>query len=366
MYEFSIPMPLALNGLNFILSLNKKLKKSKITSVYFALPNTDSDRTGFEQNRVGLPIKTNFLYWKPIFEKVKENNIELIYLLNSPKSMPIESDNFHIQIEKLDKLILNLKSVECYSLRISSIQLLDYLLKKYPEMNYYTSTSFEWNQFKQYNNFLQTFPQTKQIVPSYNINKNFKLLKNLKKNFPNIDIELMVNEGCIAGCPFRNEHNISIPTIVKKDFVPFDETFTMKCFIDKCTAIHRKNRYKSICISNLIYPWEIEEYAKIGINKFKLVGRNCSTFINGKYLKIYEQYLIGIENYKYIENLDYKILNHYMVECDFKASIKEVRPYLPNIKHFIKYGHLCSSICEYECNYCIKCAEKLKKALESK
>ena len=47
-------------------------------------------------------------------------------------------------------------------------------------------------------------------------------------------------------------------------------------------------------------------------------------------------------------------------------KVKDIRPYLPEIKHFIKNGHLCSSICATECFYCYKCAQKIKKHLNIK
>lgn len=366
MYEFSIPMPLHSIGIDYIIALNKNIEKSKISSIYFALPGNDDDVTGFEQNRVHPHAKSNFSTWKPILEKAKEKDIEIIYLLNSPKPLDVNNDIFPIQLEKLDRLISNLKSSGCYSLRVSNIQLLDYLLKNYPEMNYYLSTSFEWTQYKQYKNFLETFPQIKQIVPSFNINKDFKQLKNIKTNFPNIEIELMVNEGCIAGCPFRTEHNNSLPSFYKKQKNHENKSFTLECYLNKCYSIYDKNVYQYICTSNIIHPWEIEYYGKMGINKFKLVGRNSHTFSKGQYLKAYTNYLKGVDNYKNIEELDYRILNHYIIELDFSAKIKDVRPYLPDIQYFIKNGHMCSSICGSECNYCYKCAENLQKALESK
>ena len=189
----------------------------------------------------------------------------------------------------MDKLLTKLQNVGCNKLRISNTQLLGYLKKHYPYFKLYASTSFEYCQLKQYNIFFEMFPEIVEIVPSFDCNKNFKLIKNLKNSHPNIDIELMVNEGCLSGCPLRTHHN----------------------FTTLCDFYTENHTFYSLCNPNLIYPWEINEYSKIGINKFKLVGRNSPTFIKTGNKNSYEVYLKGVDNYSLIENEPYGYLNNY-------------------------------------------------------
>ena len=47
-----------------------------------------------------------------------------------------------------------------------------------------------------------------------------------------------------------------------------------------------------------------------------------------------------------------------------KITVKDFIKYMPKIKHFEKYGHLCQSRCGTECRYCYKCAEKIQKKFE--
>ena len=49
----------------------------------------------------------------------------------------------------------------------------------------------------------------KEVVPTWDVNKNFAFIKNFKLRFPDKILELMVNEGCIGGCPFRRDHHAS-------------------------------------------------------------------------------------------------------------------------------------------------------------
>ena len=105
------------------------------------------------------------------------------------------------QLDKLDKLINKLRSEDLRKLRISNIQLMGYIAKHYPDMELYASTSFEYTQVKQIKNLMTQFPQIKQIVPSHDVNKNFKFLKTIRKLYPNLNIEIMLNEGCIGDVP---------------------------------------------------------------------------------------------------------------------------------------------------------------------
>lgn len=66
MYEFSVPMPFEIDGIDKLVEINHKIKKSKITSLYFAMPGNCTDVTGFELLRTSYKINTNFDYWAEI------------------------------------------------------------------------------------------------------------------------------------------------------------------------------------------------------------------------------------------------------------------------------------------------------------
>ena len=91
-------------------------------------------------------------------------------------------------------------------LRVASAQLMTYIGKHYPDFQVLASTSLEYKTIWEYQNFIQFHPDVTQIVPSHDVNTNFLLLKNLRKRYPNMEIELMVNEGCLQECPNRNLH----------------------------------------------------------------------------------------------------------------------------------------------------------------
>ena len=210
------------------------------------------------------------------------------------------------------------------------------------------------------------FKNIKEFVPSYNLNKNFYYIKNIKKKFPNIEIEIMVNEGCISFCPMRNEHNNVNLEPVSKNIQ--SQIFNGEYFIKKCSQYFIDNIFEYLCKCNVIYPWELAEYKSIGINRFKLVGRNNYKFFNGEYFDYYKFYLQGVDDIQKIKNIPIRYLNHYMSSFEnFNFfTVSDIQKYLPKINHFKKYGHLCNSKCEVQCRYCCECAEKIKKVFEKK
>ena len=366
MYIFSAPMPFEKEHIDKLVDINNEISKSKITSLYFALPSNCTDTTGFEQLRTMYKIKTDFNYWEKLITYSLEKDFDFVYLLNSPKEITDIEKILEVQLIKLDSLICKLKKLGCNKVRVSNTQLMNYLIINYPELEIYTSTSFEHTKLRQYKLFLEMFPQVKEVVPSFEVNKNFVLLKNLKEQFPNVNVELMVNEGCLSGCPIRTHHNLSLPYLKSSNYSERDLTLTYNLFLKTCNGYFNNNIYECICNSNLIYPWELEEYNKIGIDRFKLVGRNNISFYNGKYMSFYETYLKAIEDYNVIKDMPYKNLNNYVQALDWDITVDEARKRLPNISHFVKNGHLCSSICGSDCNYCFECAKKLEKYMKNK
>ena len=360
-YEFSAPMPYNIENIDKLLEINKKVEKSKITSLYACVPRGCEVFTGFEQSRNFIFENTNWDYWKSLIEHTLNKGCDFIYLLNSPRPLDLANPDFLKHLETLDKLLEELKKIGVKKLRIASGQLLSYIVTRYPDFDVLSSTSLEYKTIWEYQNFISFHPTVKQIVPSHDVNKNFKLLSILRKRYPKVEIELMVNEGCLQGCPNRMFH----------EMIDIDNQISVKnnkCLSNKyatifCNSIHIKYPFESLVIGNLIFPWDIEEYEKIGITKFKLVGRDGYTHNFQNYIDGFYMYLKGTENVKDIEKTSLVCFTHHLAnnETLIQLTVKNYKKYLPDIKHFVKYGHLCSSRCGVECRYCYKCAEKIKK-----
>ncbi len=365
MYKFSAPMPYNAEFINRLCNINTGVEKSKITTLYFALPANCKECTGFEQSRFITKTNTDFDFWKQLIIHCFNKGFDFIYLLNSPKILNPEFDNIDEHFEKLDNLLKKLFSIGCNKIRVCNPQLIGYLNKNYPNFELYLSTSSELKTINEYSNLFFMFPNIKEFVPSFDLNKNFKFIKNVKNKFKNINIEIMVNEGCIPDCPLRNSHNIFITEYKNKTIN--ENFFNIDFFTQKCNKILCENIFEYLCKCNIIYPWEIEEYSKIGINNFKFVGRNNDKFATGEYLEYYSAYLKGIDNINNIQEFPIRYFNNYICTNEMiNLCVYEVKKYLPDINYFKKCGHLCSSRCGIECKYCYKFAEKIQKVFEKK
>ena len=281
--------------------------------------------------------------------------------------MPLNTGNPDLlkrNIEKLDKLLNELKKIGVKNLRVANPQLMTYISKYYCDFNILASTSLEYKTIWEYQNFIKEHPNVRQIVPSHDINKNFKLLSILRKKYQNVEIELMVNEGCIQGCPNRMFHEQTVmrnnkPT--NTDIILSDGYCSIFCQFISC-----KYPIQSLVIGNNIYPWELEEYARIGINNFKLVGRDRYKDNFLKILYSYNTYLKGVDDMNSIKDATLNFFTTHLADTPVldNLALKDYKKYLPDIKHFVKYGHLCSSICGVECDYCYKCAAKIQKVFK--
>ncbi len=360
-------MPFTIKDIDKILNINKLVEKSKITSLYNCVPRGCEVFTGFEQSRNSDLKNTQWSYWKNLIQYVLEKNCDFIYLLNSPKRLEIENPNFNKQLETLELLLGELRKIGVNKLRVASLQLMNFIGKNYPDFKILASTSLEYKIISEYQNFLNFHPEVIQIVPSHDLNKNFDLLKNIQKKYPKIEIELIVNEGCIQGCPNRYIHassRIDKGTTINNELSLSDGYAT-----SFCGNITEKYPLQSFVLSNNIFPWNIKEYSKIGINNFKFVGRDVFLIYSTQmYIDRYCLYLKGVDN---ISNIKDYPLSHFIhrltgIPAYNQLTVNCFKKYLPDIKHFIKKGHLCASRCDVECKYCYKCADKIQKVFLKK
>ena len=365
-YKFSAPMPYTIDDINKLININKNIKKSKITSLYASLPSTCDFFTGLEQARNIYFKQSNFDYWEKLFTFSLEKGVDFIYLLNNPTPLDLKNPSFNIQLEKLDKLLQKFIKLGINKLRIASPQLMTYISTQYKEFDILASTALEYKSIQEYQNFIMLHPEIKQIVLSHDVNKNFQLVKNLRKNYPHLDIEIMVNEGCMQGCPHRHLHE----NLNTDKTVSYNNNLALSgkyCGV-LCTHIYHKYPFHSLTLNNNIYPWAIKEYAKIGVNNFKLVGRDMYTQRISEYIEEYFLYLKAVDNYKYAKNVQVTTFIHHLTYSRElqQLLVKDIYNYLPKISRFKKYGYLCTSRCGVECRYCYKCAERIEKVFKKK
>ena len=356
MYNFSLPMPLSFKLIDDIEKINKELTKSKITAFYNCLPGNSPDLSGFEICRDFSSSAMTFNEFSKYIRYAQDKGFQFVYLLNLFKNY--NSDDIDVTLDNTCRLIDKLLNTGCRNIRVTSQELIQFIEKKYPEINICTSTTQEYYNTNQYLNMLKVNNNIKEVIPSWNQNKNFKFLKNLNFLTKDKKIELMLNEGCRYGCHMRMGH--SIQSCQKEPYK--NKKYELFDYRKTCFNLNYENFWLYLCMSRVIYPWDLIEYNKIGINNFKFVGRNSPQFINGVYIKIYKTWLLCLEYPQLCDNLHLRLFNHCLIgNSRIKYKVKDIKPFLPDIKHFVKKGHLCDSSCGTECTYCYKKAQELKK-----
>ena len=351
---FSVPMPFSFGHISRIAQINEEVTRSRIQYMYNTLTRNAIDTCGFEQTRV-VDARINCIEdMLPFIEHVHKLGMDFIFLLNSPRVMAEEE--FLVNEKKLRRILETLMREGVYDIRVCSPLLIDFIAHEYPQISIRCSTSQEYFSIKQYRSLTFLYPQIVEVVPSWEQNRNFRFLSSLCQN-ENFTIELMVNEGCLSGCPFRIYHSMFEPGQMNCHYSRFTSFFKSGC---------EKNFYhdmwKSICMSNIIYPWQITAYNEIGIHNFKLVGRNTSAFRNGKYINIYHAYLLGVEDIHFIEDAPISIFSNYLMNHPLLEGItvSDVRYMLPDIEFFRKGEIVCTSDCGATCHYCETLAEGLQ------
>lgn len=103
------------------------------------------------------------------------------------------------------------------------------------------------------------------MTPDVNINRNLGLLKEIK-NATNVELKLMVNEGCLCKCPFRKFH-FNYMSHKSKDLGKIEGD----AFFANCTRVTRED-LTQILKSCWIRPEDVSKYNEI-TKYFKIVGR---------------------------------------------------------------------------------------------
>lgn len=359
MYEFSVPLLYTKNEIDFLAELNNNLSKSKIVTFYDSLPDNIDELSGLEQSRgINPSVRTADDFYDAV-KYVKSKGFNFVYLLNSTRSMNKKQAEYPKITKNLNNIIERLRDLDCKSYRVGNTSVIQYLLERYPDVDIRTSTTLGYTSITQYKNLIKTYPQISEFCLHYDNNHDFKLLKNLVTSIPNVTKEVIVNELCIKGCPFRNSHY----SYLYSNFINLCDREHHEYFINNCHHIFFENLWETICKSNIIYPWWIKSYEDIGITNFKIAGRGYGQDID--IVKYYANYLKSVESdilmmnmdfFSFFQNKSYACLNKNFLP---KIKVRDVIEYLPDVNHFIQAGQLCDSICGMDCNYCFEKAKIL-------
>lgn len=162
--------------------------------------------------------------------------------------------------DTLCNLYLNISETEGDSIIVASPVLKEYIKQTYPKYSIINSTTLCLDNIDDFNKL----SKKELTVMNYNYNCDDNYLKQLK--YPE-NIEILCAEGCQPNCPQRKEHYLSI-----------------------CRANLYKNEPRFFCnyagihniyinfekIPHMVNNQRIEELHNMGIENFKIAGRNLA------------------------------------------------------------------------------------------
>lgn len=347
-YNISTALLFHYPAIDELAKCNEKYKKVKVKTLYNSIPwplasNYNEWMTLCRGGR--NPDIKSFKDFAKYVKYAMDKGFEVCYLMNSPKAFnDLDLAKFK---GSFYKLLDDIYDVGIKKVKFANTQVAQLINEHNPNFQLVSSTILEYHSIIQYEGLFEQFPNITQIGMTKDENQNFKLIDALRKTFPETDIEMMVDEGCLKGCFSRMSCMAS----------SYNTYYKLGC---RQTQRDRKLTFYK---NGEIHPWDMGYYSALGVNSFKLVPmqQRASDKIQPHVLDYLDIAEYGADSERY---RDY-IVNHVPVNNIVKLSNKEILKYFPDMEYFVKNGDKCSTKCGVECRYCENRARELRE-LESR
>jgi len=325
------------NGLlDFIADMNSESKRVKVKEVYGSLLN-DPIGTARESSRLPRVSVKGLI---DHIEYAKEScNLDVVYALNSPAFLPTESN-----IKGVLTFLNLIKNCGVEKFIVSAPIIVELMEEHFPGLKVILSTILRVNSVRTYKLLAERYENIDRVVLDLMENRNFLLIKSLLSS--GCDLELIVNEVCVQGCPWRNHHYIMQGTNTKYKDYPYNN----------CWAVQKKDFIAEILKARFICPEDLEVYRKTGVKWFKITGRTMPLEFQKRVIKAYVN-----------EKHDGNLLDLFPIVpgrledegegYDYYIDSSKLAGFL---EYFQDNGHFCNSACGVYCSYCDIFANKLR------
>lgn len=341
----SVPSMFSESYLYELNDINKKSKNVKIYETYGSIPNflLGSIRPSNTIKNIDETFLLNYI------KKSNEFGIGFNYTMNSTVLGNFEFDSslkneLLIFIEKLSNAGLS-------KITVSVPYLIKFIHKHFPSLHIVASICMNINSVQELNAVEKM--GAKSVVLPKDMNREISLLKKMIKNKGNLDLKLLCTTPCVSKCPDLNYH-MNISSCQDNIISSNKQNLTIPEAALNC-QIKRLSSPVEFIKSPWIRPEDLKIYQDLGINYFKLDGRDKP-----------EKYLLEVIKAYVNENFDGNLLfliqgsypknklelNNLITKNSFKIGV-----YLDNKKldkfliNFINGKYDCSNGC-YKCNYC--------------
>lgn len=336
MNYFNIPADFKKSTLDAFEILNQKYKDATIIETYGNI----TEGVNFGSGRVMSQLpKIDLFDLQEYVEYAKEKKIEFCYTLNIPF---MQNKEFTREgASKLINFLGDLYQTGVRSLILSMPSLVE--LVKSTRYDFKIKASAichitNANKARAYKNM-----GVDKIVIDESVHRDFKTLKQIRRVFGK-EVEIIVNTMCHRNCIYRSFHYNE----TGGDSTGKSNAIGVNFFEHKC-MLQRYSRIDEILKLAWVRPEDLKYYSGIGINYFKLQGRQH--VLHGDQLKAIECYL----KQDYQGNL-MELLDMFNTRYSFKVFLdnKKLDGFL---KPFYEKDNFCRNDCE-KCLYCMNFARK--------
>ena len=325
-----------------IIKLNRiNVSRRRVSEFFAAMPDSP-----YLSTRPDSRIKN--ISWEDFeiqVKKMQENSINFNYLFNAKTELKeLDITKFRHFLNKLEDI--GIKRLIAYSPDLCK------LIKK-------SNPNFEITISSVYG--VRTKAQLDEVhksgadyayVDSIFINRNFKLLRELRKH-AKIPLKLYANVSCLSQCPNKDLHYTVLSSSDREYQIEMNDLLFKYCSTKK---LSNPTTWLQM---QWIRPEDVEVYAEEGFNHFKLTDRLATT---ESLILIAEHYLRGISSSNLFPMMERNGTKYKDFATDTKNLFFVDNSKIPKdfIEHFRK--GICNSS-DIHCKYCNEIAKKAIKTM---
>lgn len=330
---FSIPADYNIYTLDKIAEMNKRFKDLKVAEVYGQITDKKIVTSGRPLKNVPA-MKMDGL--ATYVKECEERNISFNYTLNSSCMSNYEFyENSHRElINFIDQLV----QMGVKNLTVALPSIMEMIRIKFPEVKIKASAICEIDSVTKALFYKKL--GVDKIVIEPDVVRDFDKLTNIAAQYQG-KMEIIVNNVCMKHCPYKKFHYIhdSHDTGIQD----VSDFYTNRC------ALQKSDNYFNPIKLNWVRPEDIKYYEDVGIQYFKIQGRQ--NLNKGNLLKTLEAYM----NESFDGNL-FDLITLFNPYNSFQVYIDNKK--LDNfIKPFVARKFFCTEMCD-SCQYCYQYAQK--------
>ncbi|MGI5067228.1 U32 family peptidase [Treponema denticola] len=331
MYKFCVPADFIPQTVLKINTLNNKSKKGKVFDFYGTLNPSYFSSSRPSKN---LPI-VNIETLKQYITVLKTMNFNFNYVMNAQSYAGIEMSE--LGKKKILYFIEKIVNAGVENIILANPYIIVLCNKYFPNLKIITSTILRVDSIMKLKFYYEL--GAKRFILWEDANRDFKFIQ---KAIERYELEIMVNSGCMFGCPMRDYHyNI----IGHQNTIGIDNNW----IVFECGKYRVNNPVEILKARGLIRPSDISYYDSPNIY-FKIVGRTKSS---RDILNLITAYL-NMDDFLFEKILKNTI---YFKLLDMKIS---------KLDGFLDFFYLKKNPCDRKCINCNYCDGYVNKCFSPK